>query len=532
MKNQFKSGLLALLCVSTLGQAQLPPFSSYPSASSVIFLDFDGHTTNGTSWNYTGPIVSAPSGLSDAKITEIYNRISEDYRPFNINITTDSTKYWNAPVISRMRIVLSITSAWYGSAGGVAFVNSFTWGDNTPCFVFTALLNNNVKQISEASSHEAGHTLGLRHQSDYDANCNKISDYHYGIGSGEIGWAPIMGVGYYKNFTLWHNGANSFGCNSFQSDLDIISGLSNGFGFRTDDHTELASSSTIANYSGNSFTVNGVIERSGDKDMIQFLQTDLGTLKLDAIPYSVGIGNAGSDLDMQITLLNGDQVVLGSYNPGTVLNSVMDTMLSPGVYYLRVEGKGNLYAPEYASLGSYALQGNFTPENPLPLRKLELTGSLQQDKHALNWIIDADEQVESLIIEISTDGRNYKPLTQITSNALSFVYKPDVPATTQYRLNVTFDNGRRYYSNIIVIRKADAASRPQLVSTIIYNGNINVSSPGQYEYMIFDLNGRILNRGRIANGINNIKESKLINGLYIIRFANSEEQWTEKFVSY
>ena len=40
-----------------------------------------------------------------------------------------------------------------------------------------------------------------------------------GLGSGEIGWAPIMGVGYYKNFTLWNNGPNSFGCTNYQSDL-------------------------------------------------------------------------------------------------------------------------------------------------------------------------------------------------------------------------------------------------------------------------------------------------------------------------
>ena len=71
-----------------------------------------------------------------------------------------------------------------------------------------------------------------------------------------------------------------------------------------------------------------------------------------------------------------------------------------------------------------------------------------------------------------------------------------------------------------------------MVSTVIYNGDINISSPGLYEYMILDLNGRIINKGRIANGISNIRESKLINGLYIIRFANGEGQWTEKFVSH
>ncbi len=235
MKNIFKSVLVALsLAGSFASKAQVPAMSSYPSASAVLFLDFDGHTVNGTAWNAAGPIVCAPATLDNNQITTIFNRIAEDYRPFDINVTTDSTKYLAAPIDKRMRVVLTVSSSWYGSAGGVAFVGSFTWGDNTPCFVFTALLNNNVKNIAEAAAHEAGHTFGLYHQATYDANCNKLSDYNYGQGTGEIGWAPIMGVGYYQNFTLWNNGPNSYGCTNIQSDLDILT-TTNGFGFRNDD---------------------------------------------------------------------------------------------------------------------------------------------------------------------------------------------------------------------------------------------------------------------------------------------------------
>ncbi|MBD0377756.1 MAG: hypothetical protein ICV51_19275, partial [Flavisolibacter sp.] len=120
--------------------AQVPILNSYPSAPAVLFLDFDGHLMEGTSWNSFGPISCGPSNLNADQITEVFNRVAEDYRPFNINITTDSTKYWSAPAKQRIRVVLTITSDWYGRAGGVAYPYSFTWGDNTPCFVFTALL--------------------------------------------------------------------------------------------------------------------------------------------------------------------------------------------------------------------------------------------------------------------------------------------------------------------------------------------------------------------------------------------------------
>ena len=227
---------LLVLLVGLGAQAQVPALNSYPAASAVIFLDFDGHTVNGTGWNYNGPIFCAPSGMDNTKITSIFNRVSEDYRPFNVNITTDSTKFLAAPINKRMRVILTTTSSWYGNAGGVAFVGSYTWGDDTPCFVFSALLNNNEKYVAEAAAHEAGHTLGLYHQSAYDGNCVKTSDYNGGLGTGEIAWAPIMGVGYYKNMTLWHNGANPYGCSSIQNDLTVIT-TNNGFTFRTDDYT-------------------------------------------------------------------------------------------------------------------------------------------------------------------------------------------------------------------------------------------------------------------------------------------------------
>src|SRR3954469_20388594 len=137
MKN-FYTYLLAICALLTgfQGQAQTPLLESYPSATATIYLDFDGHLVEGTSWNSNGPISCGPSNLNNAQVTEIYNRIAEDYRPLNINITTDSTKYWAAPVTKRMRLVLTVTSDWYGPAGGVSFVGSFGWGDNTPCFVF------------------------------------------------------------------------------------------------------------------------------------------------------------------------------------------------------------------------------------------------------------------------------------------------------------------------------------------------------------------------------------------------------------
>ena len=190
MKNLYKCVLLMLaLSSATLSRSQVT-LSSYPGASAVILLDFNGHYVTGTMWNVYGAYTCNSSGLNNAAITEVFNRVAEDYRPFNINVTTDETKYNAAPANRRIRVVITTSYEWYGNgAGGVAYLNSFTWGDNSPCFVFSSLLNLSVKNIAEAASHEAGHTLGLRHQSSYDGNCVKTSDYNWGYGAGEIGWA-------------------------------------------------------------------------------------------------------------------------------------------------------------------------------------------------------------------------------------------------------------------------------------------------------------------------------------------------------
>jgi hypothetical protein len=508
--------------------AQVPLLSSYPSANAVIFLDFDGHTVTGTSWNYNGPIVCGSSGLDNSQIIEVFNRVAEDYRPFDVNVTTDSTKFLAAPPNRRMRVILTVTSSWYGAAGGVSFVNSFSWPDDNPCFVFSALLNYNVKNVSEAASHEAGHTLGLYHQSYYDANCTKISDYYSGQGSGEIGWAPIMGVGYYRNFTLWNNGPNSYGCTSYQSDLDIITSGNNGFGYRTDDHNNSFAGATIALFSNNEFNVNGVVERNTDQDMFKFIVGANGRFQLDAIPYNVGNGNSGSDLDLQVTLYNSAHTMLRVYNPGSLLSSLVDTTLTAGTYYLEVEGKGNEFAPAYASLGSYSLLARATPGTALPVRRLELNGGVDGDNHKLNWMIDADETIIKQTLEISTDGRNFQPLTQPVNDQRSYSYRPYTISTALYRLNVLFEGNRTYYSNIVTIR--NEGPRPRLNGNIISSGTISVNSPGNYNYLIIDMNGKTILKGKLVNGVNNIPASSIATGLYMIRFNDDMQQWTDKFI--
>lgn len=184
-------------------------------ATGVLYLDFNGEYVSGTSWNWNGDINCLPSGLDSSQIQSVLDSVKAKYNRFKVIVTTNESLYNTAPVNERQRIIITESFEWFGQAGGVAFLGSYSWGDNTPCFVFSSLLSYNLKNISEAVAHEAGHTLGLRHQS--ICNGSTLSQT-YNSGSGLT--APIMGISYNKN-GVWWVGMNNL-CFQ-QDDMNLLS---------------------------------------------------------------------------------------------------------------------------------------------------------------------------------------------------------------------------------------------------------------------------------------------------------------------
>lgn len=198
------------------GGNEPPPPSS---GQCVIFLDFDGHVVSGTSWNVSGDIPCEHSGLTPEEQTQILINVQNHYARFsNVKVTALESDYWAAEVNKRMRVVVTETWEWYGQAGGVAYTNSMFWGDNTPCFVFSSLLGYNLKNISDACSHEAGHTIGLRHQAHWSPECVKLAEYTKELINEE---SAVMGYPYHAP-SNWRIGPNPYGCDQIQDDVAVI----------------------------------------------------------------------------------------------------------------------------------------------------------------------------------------------------------------------------------------------------------------------------------------------------------------------
>lgn len=362
---KFRSlALLIMLFNATTAFSQVPIFNSLPGSPYVVFLDFDGHTVTGSSWNAIynsgNPIVCASSGYSVAKITEVYNLVAEDYRPFNINITTDSTVFAAAPVLQKVRVIITPTQSWYpAAAGGVAYLNSFTSASNNLCFVFVGSLSYNAAYTAEAGSHEAGHTFGLNHHSQFNGSCTKVAEYLNGYGSGEIGWAPIMGVGYYKNQTTWSNIASNFSCSSPQSDLAIITGLGNrGVAFRVDDHGNTNSAATTVPLAAGVFADSGIITSKADTDVFKITLAVKTFISVNADPWNFGPANTKADLDILLTLKDAGGNTIRTNNPATLLDaSLSNILLQAGDYFIYVSGTGNANQNGYGSIGKYYITG-------------------------------------------------------------------------------------------------------------------------------------------------------------------------------
>ncbi|MGN6530969.1 MAG: T9SS type A sorting domain-containing protein [Ginsengibacter sp.] len=520
---------LTLTILMSLKSYCLPKLSSFPSAKATIFLDFDGQTVSGTSWNGGATFYCAPAALTDAQITEIFNRVSEDYRPFNINITTDSTVFLSAPLAQRIRIIVTPTSGWYPGVGGVSFTGSFIWGDDTPGFVFPDRLNNSPKIIAECCTHESGHTVGLSHQAKYNGTCTLVSTYNEGNGTGEISWAPVMGNSYYRNLSGWNNGPTPNGCTSDQDNLSIIT-TRNGFTYRVDDHSDDPNvNPTSIKIVNSQFATEGIISTNTDKDAFKINLPKDGRLQLNADPFSVGPNNEGADLDIQLTLLNSNRQVVKVYNPEDKLNVAIDTNMIAGDYYVVVNGTGNANTTNYGSLGSYRIAGVFSPLTVLPISQVLLAGESSKGKHNLSWSIISDEPVKNISLESSPNGSIFNNLTTVEVTDKSFNYAPLSNQNIFYRLKVTSITGQVVYSNIIPLKPVENEANSLWVSTLV-NSEITIRSAQKYQYQLADMSGKIIKTGTGDAGLTTLNINNSPNGIYIMQIICNSQRTTQRIV--
>jgi len=323
---------------------------SLPGAAGCVLLDFDGYyMPAGNLWNNGNAINAAASGMSDAAVQQHWEVVSEDYRPFNVNITTSEAVFNSYPRNRRMRVVVTPTNTAAPGAGGVAYIGSFNWDNDVPCWVFIT----SGKSGGDASSHEIGHTFDLGH----DGRTNPAEDYFVGLDG--TSWAPIMGAGYYRPVVQWSKGQYNF-ANNLQDDVAIIASAKFGVGYRGDDYGNTTGSASTLDYSasGQINQKNGIISSEADYDFFTFT-TGGGNVSINANTVS-----RDGNLHLLMRLYNASGAEMGTYwnSDPFALNASMNVNLPAGKYFVGVDGSGAGNAGSggysaYGSIGSYSITG-------------------------------------------------------------------------------------------------------------------------------------------------------------------------------
>ena len=348
------------------------------TSTHTIYLDFDGQEFSGSNWSDGYPVLGDPfsvtpfsidadpgfSPAEQAMIQSVWQRVSENYAPFDVDVTTedpgaaalDKSDAGDQYFGTRVSIAGSDTVAYpqtCGACGGFAYVGHFGSVAYQPAFVFQKGLGGvtaTAKNIAEAASHEAGHNLGLNHDG------TSTAGYYTGHGA----WAPIMGVGYYKPLVQWSKGEYP-DANNAQDDLAIIGAA--GLTTRTDSD---GTNGTANNLGTPAPTVNGagVISSRNDVDVYRFdlTQTELVTIRANPAPTS-------PDLDISLTLQDASGTPVDSADPASAmvstdvasgLDAEISTTLAAGTYYVHVDGVGygdtSTGYTDYASLGRYDVE--------------------------------------------------------------------------------------------------------------------------------------------------------------------------------
>ena len=208
-----------------------------------------------------------------------------------------------------------------------------------------------------------------------------------------------------------------------------------------------------------------------------------------------------------------------------------DTKNSSGSVSFSVGQLDYNYYGNGSSLVIEGLQQPYEISNPLPITLLYFTAkSTKENTVLLNWSTTSENNNDYFTIERSKDANNFEKVTTVPSKGNSTI-KQDYAFTdfqpfqgaSYYRLTQTDKDGKFSLSQIekVVIAGAQfsATASPNPTRDIVQlriSGQINKN----FNYLLTDMNGKILMKATISNSVTPIDLSNLSQGMYILKITD------------
>ena len=352
--------------------------SSYSEGSYVIYLNFEGDDSDKNMLNGYVPRYTIDGDQTRDYFTfeelivmyESWVAASEDFAPFNVNVTLNKSVYENA-TNKLQGLIGGTVDDWYGSGALEKPAGGVSGGVAGGSFYVFAQGSRNGAGIGNTVSHEAGHNFGLMHQSQPGIE-------YYG---GNSQWSAIMGSGS-SSLTQWSKGEFPNACIGANGTVgetqDDISILVRSAGLRPDqnnidiytatymDMSKVTSTTKevslaegiIGGYWETAAYEKTIFEDNEDADYFMFeiaeneaYHFNIGGIAIDGI----------TNLDARANIYNAAGELLHTYNSDDALNIEFTFGGQAGVYYISVFGTGKdtetagIYS-DYGSLGMYDIR--------------------------------------------------------------------------------------------------------------------------------------------------------------------------------
>lgn len=345
--------------------ALLPSASPYLSSRVAGRGDYalSAYDTDGDFANF--------SATELAEMEEIWARVAEDFRPFNVNVTT--VRPVNLDDGEALQVNIGGDGAIIGGPDYFALLGAYSdAAEPNVAAVFPGVYESgtvdDAKNTAWRASSAFAQMLGLDNHGEFDAGGARLS----GRDPGTPQFGPILGQPENSLRDIWVSASDSVDSGTLQDDLALIASAAN-IDFRTDDVGNSLGFATPIQIRTGDDIVTGIIERNDDVDVWRFdtlaTTATITVQGLNLIDTNPSLTNPGSNLDPTLQLFDGAGVPVAfsdepfvTGDPTSLTASVTET-LAAGTYFIRISNRG-----EYGNLGEYSITIQGVDANPVTVR--------------------------------------------------------------------------------------------------------------------------------------------------------------------